>query len=111
MAIFLYYDSNLFSIGVASSVASRGILSAQIGGRINYSIGEQAMKSLLRSRFSYLETRSAGDIVNRISSIQVIQILVSDVLLNAIFDLIATLFYGVILLRVSILIGIIEAYS
>lgn len=96
-----------FSIGVASSVASRGILSAQIGGRINYSIGEQAMKSLLRSRFSYLETRSAGDIVNRISSIQVIQILVSDVLLNAIFDLIATLFYGVILLRVSILIGII----
>lgn len=91
---------SLFTFGVGSGLAmlSRGIASAQLGADLRMSIGVRLLSSFLNASFRYVQGQSIGDIVNRIVGVQVVQNLLSNVLLTVMFDLTSTVVYVVALL-------------
>ncbi|MBW3069710.1 ATP-binding cassette domain-containing protein [Actinomyces sp. 594] len=87
-----------FGIGSGLAMFSRGIASAQLGADLRMSIGVRLLSAFLNASFRYVQGRSIGDVVNRIVGVQVVQNLLSNVLLTVMFDLTSTVVYVVVLL-------------
>ncbi|WP_243118539.1 peptidase domain-containing ABC transporter [Actinomyces wuliandei] len=76
-----------FGLGSGLAMLARGVASAQLGASVRMSVSSQLLSAFLNASFRYVQGRSIGDVVNRIVGVQVVQNLVANVLLMAIFDL------------------------